>query len=76
VKFARSCLATCKENQLAEIEHTANEAMARAFAVAKDYERARKYLGKVRRQLDGQKLDKEDRDIYLDQLNETESLIH
>jgi len=75
VKFARSCLATCKENRLAEIEHTANEAMARAYAAAKDYERARKCLREARRQLDGLKLDKEDRDIYLDQLNETEALI-
>jgi hypothetical protein len=72
---AKSCLATCKENKLSEIEHTANEAMARAYAVAKDYQRTRKHLREARRQLDRLKIGKDDREIYQHQLNETEALI-
>ena len=75
VKFAKTCLATCKENGLTEITHTANEAMARAYAVAKDYQKARKYLQVAHHQLDRLVLGKEDRRLYMDQLNETAALI-
>jgi len=73
--YAKRCHANCKENKLSEIEHTANEAMARAYAVAKDYQKARNYLQVAHRQLDRLVLDKEDRRLYLDQLNETAALI-
>ena len=75
LQFAKSCLTTCEENRLSEISHTANEAIARAYAAAKDYRRATRYLGVARRQLDSLALDKEDRKIYSDQLNETAALI-
>ena len=39
--FARACLTTCKDNGLSDILHTAHEAMARANAIAQDYQRAR-----------------------------------
>jgi tetratricopeptide (TPR) repeat protein len=73
--FARSCLATCRNNDLSDIIHTAYEAMARASAVSKDYRRARRYLDKARRRLDESDLEKSDRGIYLDQIAETEGLI-
>lgn len=75
LQFARSCLATCEDNDLSDVLHTAYEATARAYAVANDYGRARRYLDKARRQLDRLTLDKNDRNVYLDQITETEGLI-
>jgi hypothetical protein len=75
LKFAKSCLASCKRNHLSDMAHTANEGMARAYALSKEYAKAQKYLGIANRQLDKLKLDKEDRAIYLGQIAETESLI-
>jgi len=75
LQFAKSCLATCKDNDLDDIMHTAHEAMARASAVSKDYGNARRYLDKARRQLDELSLDKDDRSVYLNQIKETEELI-
>jgi len=75
LQFAKSSLALCKKNSLTEVVHTANEAVARAYAVAKDYEKAREYLDRARRQLQKLSLDSEDRRIYSDQIRETERLI-
>jgi len=75
LRFAKSCLATCKENGLSDIKHTANEAMARAYAVAKDYHKARKHLDKARRQLGRLALNREDKTAYLDQIKETQAMI-
>ena len=73
--FAKSCLQTCEENGLSQIMHTAYEAMARAYAVSKKYREARRYLDRARRQLNRLTLSKDDREVYLDQLAETELLI-
>ena len=75
LEFARSCLATCEKNNLSDIVHTANEAIARAYAVAKDYRSARSYLNKARQQFHNLRLDKEDEKIYSDQLHDTELFI-
>jgi tetratricopeptide (TPR) repeat protein len=75
VEFAKASLAICKRNHLSDIIHTANEGMARAYATSKEYDKARRYLDSARRQLDLLKLDREDRQIYADQLRETEKLI-
>jgi tetratricopeptide (TPR) repeat protein len=75
LRFAKSSLNTCETNRLSDIVHTANEAMARAYAVAKDYRRAERYLSRARQQLDKLKLDREDRKIYSNQIHETEMLI-
>ncbi len=73
--FARSALAACEEDDLGDIAHTANEAMAHAFAVAKDYDSAKKYLSRARRQLDALELNRGDRKVYLGQIRETGLLI-
>jgi hypothetical protein len=75
LRFAKASLATCRKNDIADVIHTANEAVARAYAVAKDYDKAREYLDRARQQLRKLKLDSEDRKIYSDQIRETERLI-
>lgn len=75
LQFAKTSLATCKKDGLGEIIHTAYEAVARAYAVAKDYENARKYLERARRHLDSLALEKEDKRVFSDQICETEALI-
>lgn len=74
LRFAESCLKTCRENGLSDILHTADEAMARAYAVAGRYRDARTHLDRARRLLDGLALAKGDRKVYLDQIAETEAL--
>jgi len=75
LQFAKSSLATCRKNGLAEVIHTANEGVARAYAVARDYEKARSYLDRARGQLQKLSLSREDKKIYSDQIRETERLI-
>ena len=75
LRFAKASLATCKKNGMADLIHTANEAVARAYAVAKDYDKAGEYLDRAREQLRKLRLDSEDRRIYSDQIRETERLI-
>jgi len=75
LRFAESSLALCKENRLVDIVHTANEAMARAYAVSRNYPRAKRYLDEARRQLDGLKLSKADKAVYLNQIEQTGRLI-
>jgi predicted Zn-dependent protease len=65
----------CRKNRLVDIEHTANEAMARAYAVSGDTNKAKKYIETARRQLDGLDLSKEDRRVYSDQIRQTARLI-
>jgi hypothetical protein len=55
--------------------HTANEAMARAYAIGKKYTAAERYLTKARNQVAKLTLDKEGREIYMKQIHETEKLI-
>ena len=54
---------------------TAYEGMARAYAIAKDYQSATSCVNKLRGQLDVSSAEDEDRKIYLDQIRETEDLI-
>jgi len=75
LRFAEASLATCKKNDIADLVHTTDEAFARAYAVAKDYDRAREYLDRARRHLRRLSLSGEDRRIYSDQIRETERLI-
>jgi len=74
LEFAKACAATCEDNGLSEIAHTADGAMARAYAVAKDHRHARRYLNIARRGLNKLTLGKEDRAVYLQQIKQTEAL--
>jgi len=73
--FARSSLELCETNHLSEFLCTAYEAMARAFAAAREPRSARKYLQKARAQLEASSVDDEDRKVFLGQIRETEKLI-
>ena len=75
LEFARASVAACQEYRLSEIMHTADEAMARAYAIAKDFTSARSYLNRARRRLGMLKLSRGDRAVYIGQIRETEALI-
>lgn len=75
LQFARSSLELCQKNDLSELEGTAYEAMARAYAVAKDARTAGRYLKKAREHLDASSADDEDRRIFLGQIRATERMI-
>jgi len=75
LRYAKSCEATCRSNGLSEIAHTADEAMARAYAVGKDFKNARLYLNRARERLDKLTLEKDDRSVYMKQISETEALV-
>ena len=75
LQFARASLETCKRNDLVDLMHTANEAMARAYAVAKDYSNARRFLAKASNQLRKSGIAGEDMKIYQSQIRETEKMI-
>ncbi len=75
LQFAKSSLEVCEKNGLSDIVHTANEAMARAYAVSGELSLARKHLARARRQLDLLKLEKEDRTIFTDQIEQTARMI-
>jgi hypothetical protein len=64
-----------QRNDLSDILCTGYEAMARAYAVAKEFEHTRDFIKRAREQLDKSNLDDEDRKIYLGQVQETERLI-
>ena len=73
--FAKSSLEICKKKKLSEVLATAYEAIARAYAVAKNRANARKYLGLARKQIESLDLGVEERKVYLDQINETKKMI-
>lgn len=73
--FARSAVDRMEKNGLSEILCTGYEAVARAYAVAKEYDAARDYIKRARDQLARSKVDDEGRKIYSDQILETEQLI-
>jgi len=75
LQFAKSSLEIMQKNNLVESLCSGYEGMARAFAIAKDFESARNYVKKAREQLAKMTLDEEDRKIYSDQIRETEELI-
>ena len=72
--FAKSSLELVMKNDLSDLLPSAYEGMARAYAVAHQPQLARDYIVKARRELESIK-DKEDKKIYADQINETESLL-
>jgi tetratricopeptide (TPR) repeat protein len=74
LRFARSSLEICQENNLSELLISAYEGMARALAIGKDHKAAKEYLIKARKQLDKSNAD-EDKKIYSDQIRETEEMI-
>ena len=76
LQFAKSSLEICQKNDLQEVLATAFEAIARAYAVARDYSSARSYIEKAREQLSRVSLEEEDRETYLGQIRETEALTH
>jgi hypothetical protein len=73
--FAKSSLERMERNNLSDILCTGYEAMARAYAVAKESQPARDYIKRAREQLAKSHVDDEDRKIYLDQIQETEQSI-
>ena len=75
LRYAKTALAACKEEGLGEIVPSAYEAIARACAVAKDAKRAAGYLSRARRLLARLPIGKEDRGIYLGQIDDTQRLI-
>jgi hypothetical protein len=75
LRYARLSLSTCKKHSLEEIVPSAYESIARAYAAAKDPKRATEYLVKARQRLHKLHLGKEDRRIYLGQINDTQRLI-
>ena len=72
--FARSSLETCQKNDLKDLLPSAYEGMARALATANDTGEAKRYLAMARRQLELVN-EEEDREIYRQQIDETETLI-
>jgi len=75
LSFAKSAVERMEKNELTDILCTGYEAMARAYAVGKEFPAAREYLQRAREQLTKSVKDQEDRKIYLDQIKETEQLI-
>jgi tetratricopeptide (TPR) repeat protein len=74
--FAKSCLEICQKDNLSDVLHTGYEAMARAYAIAGNYQLAKDHLSKAKEQLARLQLNEKDRKIYLDQIRETEQLIN
>jgi len=75
LRFAKSSLERMEKNDLSDILCTGYEAMARAYAVAKEYDAARGYIKRARDQLAKSNVDEEDRKIFSDQIRDTEQLI-
>lgn len=73
--FARSSVETASKYQLVEVLPSAHEGLARAYAVAGEKGKARKSLAAARKALDAIEVEKEDREIYLGQMADTEKLI-
>lgn len=75
LRFARASLSSCEKDGLSDSMPSAYEGLARAYAVAKDVKRGEKALAKARRLLDTLSVDKEEREVYLGQIRETQRLI-
>ena len=73
--FADACGKTCRESGLADLEPTADEAAARAYAVEGELRNAQRSLREAKEKLAKLRLDKEDTAVYLRQVRETEALI-
>lgn len=71
LRFAKSALSTCRKKGLVDIQPSAYEGVARAYAVARNVRNAAKFLAKARSLLDKLDLEKEEREIYLAQIEDT-----
>jgi len=72
--FAKSSLELVIKNNLSDLLPSAYEGLARAYAIAQQPQLARDYVVKARKELESIK-DEEDRKIFSEQINETESLL-
>lgn len=72
--FAKSSLELVVKNNLSDLLPSAYEGLARAYAVAPQPQLARDYVVKARKELESTK-DEEDKKIFSEQINETESLL-
>jgi len=72
--FAKSSLELVIKNNLSELLPSAYEGLARGYAIGEQPQLARDYIAKARKELDSIR-DEEDKKIYAEQINETESLI-
>jgi hypothetical protein len=75
VHFARASLEIVEKNNLADMLPTAYEAMARAFACGRNYELAREFIERAKKELQAVSLDEEDKRIYSGQILDTEAMI-
>lgn len=74
--FANSALEIMLKNNLTDLLCSGYEGIARAYAIAKEYQSAREFINKAREQLNiASGLDDEDKKIFSDQIQETEQLI-
>ena len=73
--FARSSFELAQKNKLYDIMPTIFEAMSRAHAVGGNRKLATSYLDKARKLIASSSIDKEDREIYLGQIHDTENMI-
>ena len=74
LKYAQSCLDTTLENKVESGYLSAYEGIARAYAVVKDYEKAKEFIAKAEKELE-KVSDKKDREVYEPQIKETKAMI-
>ena len=74
MQFASTALEICQAEKLSDLSTSAYEGMARAYAIENDLKNAKKYINLARKALESI-VDKEDRRIYTDQIDETEAMI-
>jgi tetratricopeptide (TPR) repeat protein len=74
LRYAKTCLEITEKNNIKSLLLSANEGIARAYAILKDFSQAKSYLDKAYKEYDTL-ADEEDKKIYIDQLEDTKSLI-
>lgn len=74
LKFAQKCLDLVLDNKIEDMYVSGYEGIARAYAILRDYDNARKYIIKAEEELE-KVTDKEEYAIYEPQVKETKSLI-
>lgn len=74
LKFAESCLQITLDNKVENNYVSAYEGIARAYAICKDYTKAKEYIEKAEKEFE-KVTDKEDREIFEPQIKDTKSLI-
>jgi len=75
LRYARSCLDLCEQHHLRQFLGTADEALARAYAVARNFPAADRHLARARRRLAEAPIDREDRAVFDSQIRDTERWI-